>query len=143
MRTPVLQYIEHRSLSKCKDFTLNWYDVPNLPVTTAKIKILLCPSSPNPERLDGRFFFSSRRRHTRFDCDWSSDVCSSDLAGLGPWAGFVAGWLYWYFWIIVVPVEAIAGANILHGWLGLPSWLLGLVLMGVMRSEERSCRERV
>src|SRR2546427_11383054 len=28
------------------------------------------------------FFFSSRRRHTRFDCDWSSDVCSSDLLGL-------------------------------------------------------------
>src|SRR2546430_2172288 len=27
-------------------------------------------------------FFSSRRRHTRFDCDWSSDVCSSDLKGL-------------------------------------------------------------
>src|SRR5205085_8730342 len=28
------------------------------------------------------FFFSSRRRHTRFDCDWSSDVCSSDLIGV-------------------------------------------------------------
>src|SRR3989475_9410906 len=28
------------------------------------------------------FFFSSRRRHTRFDCDWSSDVCSSDLIDL-------------------------------------------------------------
>src|SRR2546430_12616364 len=28
---------------------------------------------------DDLFFFSSRRRHTRFDCDWSSDVCSSDL----------------------------------------------------------------
>lgn len=53
-------------------------------------------------------------------------------AGLGPWAGFVAGWLYWYFWMIVVPVEAIAGANILHGWLGFPPWLLGLVLMGIM-----------
>src|SRR6266478_8233938 len=26
------------------------------------------------------FFFSSRRRHTSFDCDWSSDVCSSELA---------------------------------------------------------------
>src|SRR5205085_4561844 len=26
-----------------------------------------------------KFFFSSRRRHTSFDCDWSSDVCSSDL----------------------------------------------------------------
>src|SRR2546430_3932171 len=30
------------------------------------------------------FFFSSRRRHTRFDCDWSSDVCSSDLKGFDP-----------------------------------------------------------
>src|SRR2546430_17226937 len=29
------------------------------------------------------FFFSSRRRHTRFDCDWSSDVCSSDLFTVG------------------------------------------------------------
>src|SRR5256886_11654993 len=29
------------------------------------------------------FFFSSRRRHTRFDCDWSSDVCSSDLVRRG------------------------------------------------------------
>src|SRR2546427_2170667 len=28
------------------------------------------------------FFFSSRRRHTRFDCDWSSDVCSSDLVAV-------------------------------------------------------------
>src|SRR5438309_6145506 len=29
------------------------------------------------------FFFSSRRRHTRWNCDWSSDVCSSDLANAG------------------------------------------------------------
>src|SRR2546430_9511691 len=33
-------------------------------------------------RCFGSFFFSSRRRHTRFDCDWSSDVCSSDLTYL-------------------------------------------------------------
>src|SRR2546430_9119305 len=32
------------------------------------------------------FFFSSRRRHTRFDCDWSSDVCSSDLTLRGSFA---------------------------------------------------------
>ncbi|MEJ0038013.1 MAG: amino acid permease [Gammaproteobacteria bacterium] len=51
---------------------------------------------------------------------------------LGPWAGFVAGWLYWYFWIIVVPIEAIAGANILHAWIPLPSWQIGLALMAVM-----------
>src|SRR6266478_8873076 len=35
------------------------------------------------------FFFSSRRRHTRFDCDWSSDVCSSDL---GWWATLGQYW---------------------------------------------------
>src|SRR2546430_6122530 len=34
-------------------------------------------------RMSGRRFFSSRRRHTRFDCDWSSDVSSSDLQELG------------------------------------------------------------
>src|SRR5256886_9576332 len=40
------------------------------------------------------FFFSSRRRHTRFDCDWSSDVCSSDLNwpfGLAKFFGPSAG----------------------------------------------------
>src|SRR5437868_14050702 len=31
-------------------------------------------------RIDRQFFFSSRRRHTRSKRDWSSDVCSSDLA---------------------------------------------------------------
>src|SRR5689334_23950812 len=30
------------------------------------------------------FFFSSRRRHTRWNCDWSSDVCSSDLSKRSP-----------------------------------------------------------
>src|SRR2546430_13417277 len=35
--------------------------------------------SPPAMLCDIVFFFSSRRRHTRFDCDWSSDVCSSDL----------------------------------------------------------------
>src|SRR5256886_11082176 len=37
-----------------------------------------CDAS-SPMRWIMFFFFSSRRRHTRFDCDWSSDVCSSDL----------------------------------------------------------------
>jgi GABA permease len=54
-------------------------------------------------------------------------------AGLGPWAGFVAGWLYWYFWVITGPVEAIAGANILHTWFPqLPLVVVGLGLMAVM-----------
>src|ERR1700726_2856212 len=53
--------------------------------------------------------------------------------GLGPWAGFVAGWLYWYFWVITGPVEAIAGANILHSWFPQFSLLeLGIGLMAVM-----------
>jgi L-asparagine transporter-like permease len=53
-------------------------------------------------------------------------------AGLGPAAGFVVGWLYWYFWVIVVPFEAIAGAGILHQWIAAPEWTIGLVLMAVM-----------
>src|SRR5688572_16342934 len=38
------------------------------------------------------FFFSSRRRHTRFDCDWSSDVCSSDLEATT--RAFRGGWFH-------------------------------------------------
>ena len=54
-------------------------------------------------------------------------------AGLGPWAGFVTGWLYWYFWMIVVPVEAIAGANILHVYIPqLSAGVLGCILMAAM-----------
>jgi GABA permease len=53
-------------------------------------------------------------------------------AGLGDWAGFLAGWLYWYFWVVVIPIEAIAGAKILHDWIALPEWGLGLTLMALM-----------
>ena len=46
---------------------------------------------------------------------------------LGPWAGFSVGWLYWYFWAIVLAVEAVAGAEILRNWLpGIPMWLMSL-----------------
>jgi L-asparagine transporter-like permease len=56
---------------------------------------------------------------------------------LGNWAGFLAGWLYAYFWIIVVGVETIAGAKLLEPWfaaagLGIPVWALGLALISVM-----------
>src|SRR5450631_950323 len=54
-------------------------------------------------------------------------------AGLGEDAGFVVGWLYWYFWVLVVPVEAIAGAKILQHWLQPLSQLqIGLGLMTIM-----------
>src|ERR1700723_4457175 len=54
-------------------------------------------------------------------------------AGLGEGAGFVVGWLYWYFWVLVVPVEAIAGAKILEHWLPQFTPLeIGLGLMAIM-----------
>jgi GABA permease len=53
-------------------------------------------------------------------------------AALGHWAGFSVGWLYWYFWVIVIPVEAIAGAAIIQRWLPLPSWEIGTALMVLM-----------
>jgi GABA permease len=49
---------------------------------------------------------------------------------LGDWAGFAVGWLYWYFWVIVLAVEAVAGAEILQRWVpGLPIWVSSLGLM--------------
>src|ERR1700692_3178312 len=53
-------------------------------------------------------------------------------AGLGEGAGFVVGWLYWYFWVLVVPVEAIPGAKILEHWIQLPPLPIGIGLMTVM-----------
>ena len=53
-------------------------------------------------------------------------------AALGNGAGFVTGWLYWYFWVVVIPVEAIAGAVLLQSWLPWPAWILGLMLMTTM-----------
>ncbi|HEY1561874.1 MAG TPA: amino acid permease [Caulobacteraceae bacterium] len=52
--------------------------------------------------------------------------------GLGDWAGFTAGWLYWYFWVVVVAIEAIAGAKVLSGWIDLPVWLIALALVLLM-----------
>src|SRR6185295_1224964 len=51
---------------------------------------------------------------------------------LGNWAGFSVGWLYWYFWVIVVGFEAIAGAKIIQYWVHVPIWLCALVLLVLM-----------
>jgi GABA permease len=51
---------------------------------------------------------------------------------MGSWAGFSVGWLYWYFWVIVVGFEAVAGAAILNYWFDAPLWLLSLILMILM-----------
>jgi GABA permease len=51
---------------------------------------------------------------------------------LGGWAGFSVAWLYWYFWVIVVGFEAVAGAKILTFWIDAPLWTLSLALMVLM-----------
>jgi GABA permease len=51
---------------------------------------------------------------------------------LGGWAGFSVGWLYWYFWVVVVGFEAIAGGAVLSYWINAPLWLLSLILMVAM-----------
>src|SRR3954454_16270818 len=53
-------------------------------------------------------------------------------SALGPWAGFSVGWLYWYFWAIVLAVEAVAGATILQRWIDAPVWLMSLILMTLL-----------
>lgn len=53
-------------------------------------------------------------------------------AALGRRAAFVSAWLYWYFWIIAVGAETIAGAALLHDWIAAPVWLIGLVLIALL-----------
>ncbi|WP_395672596.1 amino acid permease [Phenylobacterium sp.] len=66
--------------------------------------------------------------------------------GLGDWGGFVSGWLYWYFWVVVVAIEAIAGAKILELWFpAFAEWQIAVVLlllmMGVNLTSTRSYGE--
>ncbi|MFJ4618126.1 amino acid permease [Streptomyces sp. NPDC088812] len=52
---------------------------------------------------------------------------------LGPWAGFTIGWLYWFFWVVVLAVEATAGAAILESWIpAVPQWGWALIVMVVL-----------
>ncbi|WP_432039220.1 amino acid permease [Streptomyces cucumeris] len=52
---------------------------------------------------------------------------------LGRWAGFSIGWLYWFFWVVVLAVEATAGAVILEGWVpSVPQWAWALIVMVVL-----------
>jgi len=65
---------------------------------------------------------------------------------LGNWAAFLSGWLYWYFWVVVVAIEAIAGATIICSWWpSLAIWevaaLLTLFLTGVNLMSARSYGE--
>jgi len=50
--------------------------------------------------------------------------------GLGDWAGYFVGWLYWYFWVGVIAFEAVVGGSILSGWFpGIPLWLMSFILI--------------
>src|SRR5207244_935796 len=69
--TFLLPYYEQDNLRRNYDLTKNWSDAVNLPVTSQEIKILECPSSPNPERLDGAP-----------ENNWVGNVASSDYAGI-------------------------------------------------------------
>jgi GABA permease len=54
----------------------------------------------------------------------------SDRPRLGELAGFLIGWMYWYFWVIVVAMEAVAGAGLIRVWLpDEPAWLISLALL--------------
>ncbi len=50
--------------------------------------------------------------------------------GLGDWAAYIVGWLYWYFWVGVIAFEAVVGGAILNGWMpGLPTWAFSVLLL--------------
>ena len=48
---------------------------------------------------------------------------------IGHWAGFTIGWLYWWFWVLVIPLEANAAATILHAWFpNVAIWAFTLII---------------
>ena len=52
---------------------------------------------------------------------------------IGPWAGFTVGWLYWWFWVLVIPVEATAAATILNSYVAdVPQWVWALAITLVL-----------
>jgi GABA permease len=56
-----------------------------------------------------------------------------DQPRFGELAGFLTGWMYWYFWVIVVALEAVAGAGLVRFWLpDQPAWLISLALLVIL-----------
>ncbi|WP_172650340.1 amino acid permease [Rhodococcus opacus] len=50
--------------------------------------------------------------------------------GIGEWAGFVMGWLYWFMLIMVLGAEITGASGIVSGWLpGVPQWVVALVFV--------------
>ncbi|SDE67132.1 amino acid permease [Rhodococcus tukisamuensis] len=50
--------------------------------------------------------------------------------GIGEWAGFTMGWLYWFMLIMVLGAEITGASAIVHGWLpGVPQWVVALVFV--------------
>src|SRR5690625_7764564 len=112
------------------------------------------------------FFFSSRRRHTRWPRDWSSDVCSSDLLGY-----FMIGlvlyfggdtllglinsltefdfinWFYTVTGTLLVLVSFIKPKENtierLTSWIPRQTTIKGIIILGVIEIGRASCRERV
>lgn len=53
--------------------------------------------------------------------------------GIGRWAGFTIGWLYWWFWVLVIPLEAVAAAAILNAWFpAIATWQFALIITGIL-----------
>src|SRR2546430_7961794 len=78
MRTMSLSIACIHSISTQRSMTI--YLTDDLSDTLTNVAPIVVFSSNRQSDTLFFFFFSSRRRHTIFDCDWSSDVCSSDLA---------------------------------------------------------------
>lgn len=51
---------------------------------------------------------------------------------LGKWAGFSIGWLYWWAWALIIPVEATAGATILTNWIDWPQWVFAFLITAIL-----------
>lgn len=52
--------------------------------------------------------------------------------GLGNWAAYLVGWLYWYFWVGVLAYESVLGGETVNGWFPvIPAWVASLALLAI------------
>ena len=52
--------------------------------------------------------------------------------GLGNWAAYLVGWLYWYFWVGVLAYESVLGGETVNGWFpAIPAWVASLALLAI------------
>src|SRR2546430_5276614 len=113
-------------------FTAMYHDIPatvSEQVTSTVVRNMYSHGERSACLVVRWIFFSSRRRHTRFDCDWSSDVCSSDLSRHVTFV-LVANWLLYPKYVLLSN-----GKTRMKPAVNIPQQLFGVPVLLVVKAQ--------